>query len=96
MARSKKNVPEGFSPEARKLWISMYKKYEIPEEVGQILLEACKTLSELHEVRAMIKKQGRTYTAKSGIKHINPLCRVAKDLQSSFLQAMRLLPLGKQ
>ena len=85
--------PKKIRPEAKNLWKSVHKDYQIEDASREILRVACLSLSRFLEAREKLDKEGLTFTTNSGQVKKNPLIEIEKISRQGFLSAMNSLGL---
>jgi hypothetical protein len=61
-------APKGTGPSGRALWRDVLGRYELEQHELLLLREACRTVDELDELRAVSQAEGAVVTGPHGVK----------------------------
>jgi len=85
--------PKHLSRETKAWWKSIVDAYELEEHQFKILLVACEALDRREQARALLKKNGLTFTDDKGMIRQRPEVCIERDSSTAFLRALRALKL---
>jgi P27 family predicted phage terminase small subunit len=82
------------SAEARALWASLTREYQIADAGGlAILARACEALDTLRAAEELVQEHGLCTKDRFGQLRANPAALIARDARSAFLRALHELHL---
>ena len=84
--------PEHLNAEAAVWWTAINNEFELDDAHSQwLLLVAAEAFGRLRDAQLIVKKEGLTITAPSGVMSAHPMLRVERETRSQLLQALRHL-----
>lgn len=99
-AEKKGNVgapaPPGLSSESLRWWEEMVSKFDMEPHHLELLRIAAEALDEYRAARAVIAKDGQSYSAGRGLRRARPEVAIAHNARQAFIRAVRELNLPGQ
>jgi phage terminase small subunit len=92
-APSATEPPSSLSPAAASWWRSTVEQYELDPHHLRLLSEAAWSWDRCQQARAVVDRDGMTYTDRFGQPKPRPEVAIERDARAAYLRAMRELDL---
>lgn len=86
-------APPGLSSESLRWWEEMVSKFDMEPHHLELLRIAAEALDEYRAARAVIAKDGQSYSAGRGLRRARPEVAIAHNARLAFIRAIRELNL---
>lgn len=85
--------PQGTGPSGRALWRDVLGKYELEEHEQALLREAVRSVDQLDELHAIVKREGAIVDGPGGSPRMHPAAVEARQLRIALARVIAALRL---